>query len=100
MLTRAKLSKNRRANITSYNVRMEDGDGNGKNWDLKRGPQKITSSGSLETVGSGILIYERLQLTLVFTHGHLWRLNDSIIDAIVWMSNLRVSQLKYMTVNH
>ena len=29
-------------------------------------------SGSLETVGSGILIQEQLQLTLVINHGELW----------------------------
>ena len=35
------------------------------NWDLGGGPPNITSSGSLETVAPGILIWERLQLKLL-----------------------------------
>ena len=42
-----------------------------ENRDLGKGFPNITSSGSLETVGTGILILERLQLTLVFTRGQL-----------------------------
>ena len=42
-----------------------------ENRDLDRGPTNITNSGSLEMVGLSTLILERLQLTLVFTHGQL-----------------------------
>ena len=42
-----------------------------ENWMVGRQPPSITSSGSLETVGSGLLIEERLQLTPVYTHGQL-----------------------------
>ena len=42
-----------------------------ENRDLGRGPPNITSFGSLEIVGLSTLIYERPQLTLVFTHGQL-----------------------------
>ena len=42
-----------------------------ENRDSGRGPPNITSSGSLEIVGLSTLIQERLQLTLVFTHGQL-----------------------------
>ena len=45
-----------------------------KNWDVGRGQPNTTSSGSLKKAGSGILILEQLQLTLVFTHGQLWEL--------------------------
>ena len=47
------------------------GEQKGKNLDVSRGPPNITSSGSFETVGLGILIEERLKLTLVFTRGQL-----------------------------
>ena len=47
-----------------------------ENWDMRRGPPNFTSSGSLETVGSGILIYERLQLTPVYTHGQLCSVSE------------------------
>ena len=42
------------------------------NRDLGRGPSNITSSGSLEMIGTTTLISERFQLTLVFTHGQLF----------------------------
>ena len=48
-----------------------------ENWDLGRGPPNITSSGSLEMVSLSTFIYERLQLTLDFTHGQLWQQEGS-----------------------
>ena len=42
-----------------------------ENKDVGRGPPIITSSKSLEMVGSGILILERLQLIPVYTHGQM-----------------------------
>ena len=71
MQKRAQLSMNPRPNITSYHVCMEDRGAKGQNLDVGRGPPNITSSGSFKTVGLGILIKERLKLTLVFTRGQL-----------------------------
>ena len=53
-----------------------------ENRDLGRGPSNITSSGSLEMVGSSTLIQERLQLTLVLTHQQLCDLDiyDDDVD--------------------
>ena len=42
-----------------------------ENWDVVRGPPNVTNSGSVETVGSGLLIQERLQLTPDNAHGQL-----------------------------
>ena len=44
---------------------------------MGRGPLIITSSRSFETVGSGILIYERLQLTAVYTYGQLCNFDEN-----------------------
>ena len=49
-------SMNPRPNITRYPVCIGHGGGNGGNRDLVRGSPNITISGSLETVGTGVLI--------------------------------------------